>query len=313
MDVQHRQVEANGISLHVAEAGTGAAVLFVHGFPDTWRGWRRQMEAVVAAGHRTISLDMRGYGASAKPEEAGAYTVFQCVGDLVGVLDALGIEQATLVGHDFGAAVSWSAAMMRPDRFPAVFCLSVPPLLPARPNMLEQLRASGKDDFYMFRQMRPEADAEWADAAVTVPGMYYWTSGMAPTNGRWDPMDPSRGLNRPSPVGLPDFADPDDAAAAIAEFQRFGFHAPLNYYRAIQPYFDEAGAFAGATIRQPSFFAFGTEDGMVRMRETSEDVLRKTATDLRGFLRLDGVGHWPQLEATDQVNEALLGFLREVG
>ncbi len=83
MDTKHAQVEANGISLHVVAAGAGPAVLFVHGFPDTWRGWRRQMEAVVAAGHCAISLDMRGYGESAKPEDASSYTVFQCVGDLV--------------------------------------------------------------------------------------------------------------------------------------------------------------------------------------------------------------------------------------
>ena len=125
-------------------------------------------------------------------------------------------------------------------------------------------------------------------------------------------MDPGRGLNRAAPEGLPSFVNPDDAAAAIAEFQRFGFRAPLNYYRAMPPYFDEAGAFVGATIRQPSFYAFGAEDGMVRMRDTPEEAVRKAAPDLRGFLRLPGVGHWPQLEATDQVNDALLGFLRDV-
>lgn len=312
MRIEHRQLDANGVSLHVADAGSGPAVLFVHGFPDTWRGWRRQMEAAVAAGYRAVSLDMRGYGESAKPEDVNAYTTFQCVGDLVGVLDALEIEGATLVGHDFGASACWAAAMMRPDRFPAVFCLSVPPLPIGGPSMLEQMRASGKNDFYMFNQMRPEADAQWADAAVTIPGMYYWTSAEAPADERWDPLDPAKGLNRPSPIGLPDFVDADDAAAAIAEFERGGFHGPLNYYRAIQPYYDMAGAFAGATVRQPSFFAFGFEDGLVKMREPDEDRLKKTATDLRGFLRLEGAGHWPQLEATERVNEALLGFLREV-
>ncbi len=312
MDIRHRLIEANGITLHVAEAGDGPAVLFVHGFPDTWRGWRRQMEAVVAAGYRAVSLDMRGYGASSKPDAAAAYTVLQCVGDLVGVLDALDLDRATLVGHDFGAAISWSAAAMRPDRFNAVFCVSVPPFPITRPSFLEQLRAAGKNEFYMFGQMRPEADDEWADAAVSLPGMFYWTSGDAPDAGRWDPMDPSRGLNRPSPVGLPGFVDPDDMLVAIGEFQRNGFHGPLNYYRAMQPYFDEAGAFAGATIDQPSFFAFGEEDGMVKMRRVEEEGLRKLAPGLRGFLPLKRVGHWPQLEATDRVNEALLSFLQEV-
>lgn len=313
MKIEHRQVDANGVSLHVANAGSGPPVLFVHGFPDTWRGWRRQMEAVVAAGHLAISLDMRGYGESDKPEDMNAYTTFQCVGDLVGVLDALKLEGASLVGHDFGASVCWAAAMMRPDRFPAVFCLSVPPLPIGGPSMLKQMQAAGKDNFYMFNQMRPEADAQWVNAAVTIPGMYYWTSGQAPADAQWDPMDPAKGLNRPSPIGLPDFVNAEDAAAAIAAFEQSGFHGPLNYYRAIQPYYDMAGAFAGATIRQPSFFAFGSEDGLVKMRAPEEDGLKKTVTDLRGFLQLDGAGHWPQLEATDRVNAALLGFLREVG
>ena len=312
MEIAHRTLDANGITIHVADAGSGPAVLFAHGFPDTWRGWRRQMEAVVSADYRAISLDMRGYGGSSSPEEAQAYTMFQCAGDLVGVLDALGIEQAALVGHDFGAAACWSAAMMRPDRFRGVFCLSVPPFPLARPTFLDQMRGAGLENFYMFTQMRPEADAEWADAGVTIPGMYYWMSGMAPVDQRWEPLDPAKALNRPSPVGLPDFVDSDDAAAAIAEFQQHGFHGPLNYYRAMQPYFEEAGAFLGATIRPPSFYAFGAEDGMVRLREVSEEGLKSLAPDLRGFLRLDGVGHWPQLEATNRVNDALLGFLREV-
>ena len=77
MDVRHRLIDANGITLHVAEAGEGPAVLFVHGFPDGWRGWRRQMEAVVAEGHRAISLDMRGYGESSRPDDAAAYAVLR--------------------------------------------------------------------------------------------------------------------------------------------------------------------------------------------------------------------------------------------
>lgn len=310
--MKHHHVNANGITLHAVELGDGPAVLFVHGFPDTWRGWRRQMEAVAAAGYRAISLDMRGYGESSAPAGAELYTAFYTVGDLVGLLDALEINAATVVGHDFGASVAWNAAMMRPDRFTAVFCLSVPYLKPGGPNFLQQIRDSGKgDDFYMFRQMRPEADQEWADAATTVPGMLYWTSGSAPAEQRWHPLDPSRGLTRPSPVGIPEFASSSDVAAAIADFERTGFHGPLNYYRAIEPFFAMAGAFAGATIRQPSYFMIGTADGMTKLRTITEEALRPDLPGLRGFVTLNGVGHWPQLEAADAVNGALLGFLTE--
>lgn len=80
----------------------------------------------------------------------------------------------------------------------------------------------------------------------------------------------------------------------------------------MQPWFEQAGAFAGATIAQPSFFAFGADDGIIRIRAPEKAQLRQVATNLRSFLQLDGVGHWPQLEATDRVNEALLGFLRDM-
>ena len=307
--MKQRQVATNGVLLNVVEDGDGPPVLFVHGFPDGWRGWRRQMAAVVGAGYRAISLDMRGYGASSKPDDAALYNVFYCVGDLIGVLDALGIGSATLVGHDFGAAIGWSAAMMRPDRFSAVFCLSVPPMIPGGFNMLKQLKAAGRNDFYMFHQIRPEAEHAWADAAATIPGMLYWTSGLPSPSDAWDPMNPGKGLTRPSPIGIPPFAERRDVEAAIANFEKDGFHGPLNYYRAIEPYFDQAGAFAGATIGQPSFFAFGTEDGMVRMRAVREPDVARSATNLRGFLPIQGVGHWPQLEASDVVNRALVGFL----
>ncbi len=276
--MKQRQVETNGVSLNVVEDGDGPVVLFVHGFPDGWRGWRRQMNAVAGSGRRAIALDMRGYGASSKPGNPELYTIFYSVGDLVGVLDALGIEHATLVGHDFGAAISWSAAMMRPDRFPAVFCLSVPPMVPGGPSMLERLKAAGQDNFYMFRQMRPEAEHEWADAAITIPGMLYWTSGLPSPADAWDPMDPTKGLTRASPVGIPAFANRSDVESAIGDFARDGFHGPLNYYRAIQPYFDMAGAFSGAKIKQPSFFGFGTEDGIAKMRAIESTDLESIAT-----------------------------------
>jgi pimeloyl-ACP methyl ester carboxylesterase len=124
--MKHLRVEANGITLHVIELGKGPAVLFCHGFPDTWRGWRRQMEAVAAAGFHAIALDMRGYGQSSAPEDPHAYTVLHTIGDAIGVLDALGISEAVIVGHDFGAATAWNAALMRPDRFRGVFGMSVP-------------------------------------------------------------------------------------------------------------------------------------------------------------------------------------------
>jgi pimeloyl-ACP methyl ester carboxylesterase len=305
----HREIDAQGIKLHVVEQGNGPAVLFCHGFPAIWSSWQAQMDAIAEAGWRAIALDMRGYGESEAPANAEAYTAFQCVGDLIGVLDALNIATAVVVGHDFGANVAWQAAMMRPDRFTAVFGISVPFLQPQMPSFLDRLRQADKTNFYMFAQMRPEADAAWADAAHTIPGMYYWTSAEAPKDMQWDPFDPSRGLLRNAPEPLRSI-DQGYLNEAVESFTRTGFHGGLNYYRAIDTYSGAAlRPFAGATIRQPSFFLTGKQDGLNNLHAPTEAMLRPGLPDLRGFVTIDDAGHWPQLETADKVNDALLGFL----
>jgi pimeloyl-ACP methyl ester carboxylesterase len=308
--MKHHAVQANGISLHVVEEGEGPAVLFCHGFPAIWSCWTAQMQAVASAGFRAIALDMRGYGESSAPVEAEAYTPYQTVGDLVAILDAVGVATAILVGHDFGANVAWYAAMMRPDRFTAVSSLSIQFRQPGGPSFLDKLRAAGRHQFYWFEMMRAESDQAWADAAVSVPGMVYWTSGEAPDASGWDPFDPARGMLRPAPV-VPR-VDPAYIADAVAAFTRTGFHGALNYYRAIDPFTRNWAAFAGAKIRQPSMFLAGARDGLNLVAQPNRETMRTNLTDLRSFTMLEGVGHWPQLEAPDATNAALLAFLRSL-
>ncbi len=307
------EIATNGISLHVTELGVGPVVLFCHGFPDTSYTWRRQMKAVASAGYRAIAPDMRGYGRSSAPANAQLYTPLQTAGDLVGLLDALKIPSAVLVGHDWGATHAWNAAMMRPDRFKAVFCLSVPYVPRGDVSVFEKMRKSGHQaDFYMFEQIRPDADQIWADAAVTIPGILYWASASAQAEKRWSPLDPSRSLHRPAPGPLPSWAEPDYVNYNVAEFQRTGFHGGLNYYRAAEPYFDLSAAFKGAKIFQPSFFIWGTADGLRELYPLTIDQMRSGLPGLVGGLELDNVGHWVQHEASAEVSDQLVKFLRTV-
>jgi pimeloyl-ACP methyl ester carboxylesterase len=304
-------VTTNGISLHVTEQGEGPAVLFCHGFPDTAYTWRRQMKAIASAGYRAIAPDMRGYGRSSAPADASLYTPLHTAGDLVGLLDALKIPSAVLVGHDWGAAHAWNAAMMRPDRFKAVFCLSVPYFPRGDVSVFERMRKSGhQNDFYMFEQMRPDADRIWADAAVTIPAVLYWASSSAPAGKRWSPLDPARSLHRPAPGPLPSWAEPDYLNHTIAEFQRTGFHGALNYYRAAEPYFHLSAAFKGAKIFQPCFFIWGNADGLKELYPVTVDQMRAGLPGLVSALELDNVGHWVQHEAPDVVSGELVKFLR---
>ncbi len=313
LPIKETDIATNGVSLHVTEVGEGPAILFVHGFPDTAYTWRKQMQAVAAAGFRAIAPDMRGYGRSSAPADPVLYTPFQTVGDLVGLLDALDVRQAIIVGHDWGANVAWNAAMMRPDRFKAVFCLAVPYSPRGKISVLDAMKAAGHGgDFYMFEQIRPDADQIWADAAVTIPGVLYWASGSAPATEAWNPFDPARSLHRKAPDRLPAWIERDYLAHNIAEFQRTGFHGALNYYRAVQPFFDLSSAYVGAKIPQRSYFMWGKSDGLIPIYHLTEAAMRDRAPALQGYVGIEGVGHWMQHEAAAQVNQHLIAFARSV-
>lgn len=309
--MKHYDVEANGVCLHVVEKGEGPAVLFCHGFPAISSSWKAQMEAVANAGFRAIAFDLRGYGRSSVPTAPEEYTAYHTVGDAVAVLAAAGAASATIVGHDWGANIAWNAAMMRPDLFPAVCGISVQFRPPGDPSFLHSLRAAGRHGFYMFEHIKPEADQEWADAAMSVPGMMYWSSGEAPDAGRWDPFDPSRALLRAAPA-LPKSVDREYLDEAIASFQRTGFRGALNYYRAIDHFHRPSAAFAGAKIRQPSMFLGGTLDGSNLVKAPTKESLRENLANLRSYVMLEGVGHWPQFEAPKATNAALLDFLNDL-
>ena len=125
-EITHRTVETNGVRMHIAEAGVGPLVLLCHGFPESWYSWRHQLEALAAAGFRAVAPDMRGYGRTDRPEEIEQYSLFHLVGDIVGLVDALGEEKAVVAGHDWGAPVAWHAALFRPDHFPRRLGLQCP-------------------------------------------------------------------------------------------------------------------------------------------------------------------------------------------
>ena len=136
-----RLIETNGIRLNIAEQGRGPLVLMCHGFPESWYSWRHQIDALAAAGFHAIAPDLRGYGKSDRPEAIDQYTIFHLIGDLIGLLDALQAPTAVIVGHDWGAYIAWQAARLRPDRFRAVACLSVP-YPPARSRAPDQRHAA---------------------------------------------------------------------------------------------------------------------------------------------------------------------------
>src|SRR5712672_3234997 len=184
-EIKHRMVETNGIHMHIAESGAGPPVVLCHGFPESWYSWRHQLHALAEAGLHGIAPDMRGYGQTDRPEAIDQYTLLHLVGDVVGLLDALGAETAVIVGHDWGAPVAWHAALLRPDRFRGVIGLSVPfrPRTQVRPTTV--MPQSNDAQFYQLYFQAPgvaEAELE-RDIRHTIRSMFYAASGDAPAGG----------------------------------------------------------------------------------------------------------------------------------
>jgi pimeloyl-ACP methyl ester carboxylesterase len=148
--VHFRMVKTNGITLRVAEAGpkAGQLVVLVHGWPESWYSWRQQMPALAAAGYHVIAPDMRGYGGSDKPANVEDYDILHTSSDIVGLLDAFGEKKAVLIGHDWGAIITWNTVLLHPDRFSAMIAMSVPNGGRGAGPPLAAMRAANGDNFY---------------------------------------------------------------------------------------------------------------------------------------------------------------------
>src|SRR5205814_5038326 len=182
-ELQHRFVETNGIRVHLVEVGAGPLVVLLHGFPESWYSWRHQLTALAAAGFHVVAPDQRGYGQTDRPEAIDAYSMFHLVGDVIGMLDALGEERAVVVGHDWGAPVAWHSALWRPDRLRGVVGLSVPFRARGDRPPLSVLRAVAGDGFYQIYFQKPgvaEADLQ-RDIRHTIRLFLYGASGENPT------------------------------------------------------------------------------------------------------------------------------------
>jgi pimeloyl-ACP methyl ester carboxylesterase len=267
-----RRIDANGVGLHVVDEGEGPPVLLLHGFPDSSALWRRQIPALTAAGLRVVAPDLRGFGASDRPEDVGAYAMEHLVGDALAVLDALELPSAQVVGHDWGAAVAWVLAALAPDRVTRVAGLSV-----GHPSgyfaTLQQRRMS----WYMLLFLMEQAEHllrrdEWAFLRDALAG--------------------------------------NDVDRCIADLSRPGaLTASLSVYRAnIRPEaFVTAQGPVLPPITAPAMGVWSERDFAC-----SEEAMVATEGFVAGpwrYERIDGTGHWIPVEAPDRLNALLLDFL----
>ncbi|MCA1567351.1 MAG: alpha/beta hydrolase [Acidobacteria bacterium] len=292
--VRHDYAQLSDVRLHYAECGRrgGRLVLLLHGFPECWYSWRRQLTALGERFH-VVAPDLRGYNLSDKPARVADYRMEKLVGDVLGLLDHFGARDAGVVGHDWGAAVAWAVAARHPERVWKVASLQVPPLPVWFANMTVKQALSSWYMLFFQLPFLPEWQMSANDFA-TLERMFKKTS-------------------RPGTFTDTDLAVYKNALRQKSErTNTTALTAALNYYRAnvfanlsrSSPGASKAGR---ARIRVPTLFIYGERDFAI-VPESVRDVGKYVDAPYRE-LRLADSNHWVQQESHAEVNAALQSFL----
>lgn len=271
MDFVSQYARVNGLNMHYVTAGEGPPVVLLHGFPDTHAIWRRQIPALAAAGFRVIAPDLRGYGKTDMPGETSAYAIEFLADDVLRLMDALGIDQATVVGHDWGALIGWHLAMHAPQRVPRYAALSVGhPKAIAKAGLGQKLRF-----WYMGVFVTP----------VLAEGLL--------KAGNWAALRKMSRSREQQQLWIDALSPPGRLTAA------------LNYYRAnLKP----SGARRWKPVDVPVLGVWSEHDPALGERQMQDT--GKLCRAGFHYARIDGVGHWMQLSGAEQLNRLLIDFAR---
>jgi pimeloyl-ACP methyl ester carboxylesterase len=267
------RIETDGVGLEVTVEGEGPPVILLHGWPDTHAIWQSQIAALAAAGYQAIAPDLRGFGASDKPEGVDAYNILSLAGDVAGVLDHLGVERAHVIGHDWGAALAWAFAAFLPDRVDHLVCLSV-----GHPSAFAGAGFPQREKSWYMLLFQFEGIAE-----------------------QWLSMNDFENLRAWSHhPGLDD---------EIERLRRPGeLTAGLNWYRAnLAPSTLVEPAIEFPPVPAPTMGLWGSAE--FALTEAQMTGSGEFVSGPWRYERLDGLGHWLTLEAPDRVNALLLDFL----
>ncbi|XP_012569533.1 epoxide hydrolase 1-like [Cicer arietinum] len=315
--IEHRTIEANGIKIHIAEKGKeGPVVLFLHGFPESWYSWRHQIAALGSLGYRAVAPDLRGYGDTEVPSSISNYTIFDLVGDIVGVIDALGVDKVFLVGHDWGAVIGWQVCLFHPERVKAYVALSVP-YAPRNPILkpVTAMRLLYGNDFYICRFQEPgKAEAEFAKvgAELVIRGMLTTrTPGppILPKDGFGSDLDPA------NPPPLPSWLSQEDLSYYVSKFDKSGFTGALNYYRNINLNWKLTASWTGARVKVPVKFITGDLDLVYHLLGTKlyikSGAFKLFVPNLEEVVIQKGVAHFINQEVADNVTNHIYEFIKK--
>jgi pimeloyl-ACP methyl ester carboxylesterase len=325
VELKHQLVVVNGATLHVVEAGpaSGPPVMLSHGFPDIWYTWRYQIPELADAGYHVICPDQRGYGESECFDTVEAYGIQHLTGDLLGLLDYFGHEQAVFVGHDWGALIVWGIARLHPGRAKAVLAMSVPLFSPPDPPIEHFTKAAGSD-YYVVHLQQPGAENDlgrtWGgDLRAMFRQVLVTPPPATPTIGQ----NPASGSPPASPSSeLPPWLSRADLDYYAERFTKTGFFGGAGYYRNLDANWRLMRDIPYDVMTMPIRFMTGTEDFVynspwnavagISDATPAIDAMAQALPDFRGAVFIEGAAHWNQQENAPDTNAALLAFLDEV-
>jgi pimeloyl-ACP methyl ester carboxylesterase len=262
------EINVNHLSFPVLSAGPddGEGVLLLHGFPQTARAWRAQIEGLARRGYRAVAPELRGVADSARPQELGQYSLAEGAADVHAIADALGWERFHLVGHDLGGIVAWEVGCRHPQRLLSLSVVSTPHLTPFA-AALQAKSADRLPPFELFRTPRAAEQLLLANDGAALKAAF---------------------------AGI-------DGAEYVATYQRPGvLAATLSWFQAVD--YDDWLALPGSTVR--TLFMWGTEDPYLAAstaRATGSHVSGPYTA-----LPLEGVGHWVPEQAPEATTAAIL-------
>ena len=307
-------IDTNGIRMAVYEQGSGAPVILLHGFPELAFSWRYQLPALAAAGFRAIAPDQRGYGRTDVPGKVRDYRIEELIADIHGLLDAMQLESASFVGHDWGSLLLWQMAMRAPERIDRMVILNIPhyPRLPVDP--IQVMRERFGNDFYIVNFQ----DSDEADKAFAADPAHFFDVMMRRgqiSREQFDQLPADRKslsllrvMARSQSSGEPLLTDAERDYYAAA-FARTGFTGPINWYRNWTLNWETQAKF-DQRIGIPTLFIGAADDVVVSLEHI--EAMKPLVDDLEIHM-LENCGHWSQQERPDEVNRLMIDWLRRRG
>jgi pimeloyl-ACP methyl ester carboxylesterase len=309
-----KMVKTNGIDMAVYEQGpkTGIPVVLCHGFPELAYSWRHQLPALAAAGYRVIAPDQRGYGLTSRPEKIEDYDMEHLTGDLVGLLDALGIERAIFAGHDWGGLVVWSLPLMHPKRVRGVIGVNTP-FLPRTPiDPILGMRARfGEDMYIVFFQKPGTADTLLAKDVGRAFRFFMRKGTTAAEFAKRPPEEQNLALVHALQTDESKWPgerllNDEEHKFFVDTFTRTGFTGGINWYRNISRNWERSGTLE-QKVRVPGLMIMAEDD--VVLSPAMTEGMETYVPDLEKAL-IKRCGHWTQQEHPDQVNTIMIDWLK---